>query len=97
MQVIKRTTKQFGFLNPIVNSYKICRFKTESKILEERKSLHLMKLPSITTKDLNKIKLKACKSEMNTKMKELDVNWDEEEIAKVKYLCLFQFPIKNII
>ena len=53
--------------------------------MEERKSLFLMKIKPITTKDLNKIKLKECRSEMNSKMKELDKDWNEEEIEKVKF------------
>ena len=88
MQVLKRSSKKFGFSNNSLNSYIICRFQSDSKLipsLEERKSLFLMKIKPITTKDLNKIKLKECRSEMNSKMKELDKDWNEEEIEKVKF------------
>ena len=59
MQVLKISNK-LAFLKPTSKSYKICRFKSDSKLivsLEKRKTLHLMEIPQVTIKDFNKEKM----------------------------------------
>lgn len=98
MQVLK-ISKKLGFLKPTSKSYKICRFKSDSKLIvsfEERKTLHLMEIPAVTIKDFNDEKMVLAAKEMNNQMKKFDSNWNDWIIWMVKISVFSVLIIFNV-
>ena len=98
MQVLK-ISKKLGFLKPPSKSYKICRFKSDSKLIvsfEERKTLHLMEIPAVTIKDFNDEKMVLAAKEMNNQMKKFDSNWNDWIIWMVKISVFSVLIIFNV-